>query len=129
MRKRKFTLIEVIVAIAVFGLGMTAALQMSAGATMRARKAVDRWKSQHMLAQASEYYLLAGPKAHPDSKFFPYQGASTSCSVSEPEGLPPDVDSQFGQWKLAVLEIKISYDNNRKTESIKIEKILQDGDL
>ncbi len=127
--KAKFTLVEVVVALAIFGMGIAVALQMSANASMRAMKAVERWRSQHMMAQAAEYFLLNGPTGQMNSDFFPYSGASARCTVSEPEGLPDGMESRNGAWRLVALEISVDPGGGRKTESMKIEKILQDSDL
>jgi len=124
----KFTLVEVVVALAVLGLAIISALGMSSQAVTRITKAKARWTNQHMLSQAAEYYLLVGPNSQVTSDIFPYKNVRVSCTVANAEGLPDDVDAVSGQWRLATYEIQLTGGGGEKFQSMKIDKIIQVAD-
>ena len=57
LRCRCFTLIEVVVALAILSLSLAGLLQLSIGANSRLANAVEKWEAEHMLAQAAEYLV------------------------------------------------------------------------
>ncbi len=119
-----FTLLETVIAIAVLALGLVAAMSMSSASKLRMDKSYKRWHNEHMLAQASEFFLLAGANAQLPDDIFPYENVSASCSIEEPEELPDDVDAESGQWKLAAFRIDLTGSEGNKTTSIIVEKII-----
>ena len=73
-------MLEVILAVAILSIGFIAAMSIATTAADRLMKAVVRWERQHMLNQATEYFLLAGPDAAIPQEFFPFQGYSAKLS-------------------------------------------------
>lgn len=126
--KTKFTLVEVVVALTVLGLAIISASAMCSQAITRIVKAKARWADQHMISQAAEYFLLAGPNSQLPNDIFPYKNVRVNCSVVNAEGLPPGVDSVSGQWRLATYEIRLSGASGEKIHSLKIDKIIQVSD-
>ena len=64
--KKDFTLVEVIVAMAVMALALTAFFALSQSAVNRIDKAYANWERTHLLSQAAEYYLLFADEEPPD---------------------------------------------------------------
>ncbi|MFZ2657124.1 MAG: type II secretion system protein [Victivallales bacterium] len=126
--RRSFTLLEVVVALAVLGLAIVSSMEMCSSAVARMEKAKARWRNQHMISQAAEFFLLAGPGAQLPHEIFPFSDARASCSVDNAQGLPADVDTVSGQWRLATYHVQL-YDSSGKNISfLKIDKIIQVSD-
>ena len=119
-----FTLIEVVIAIAILALGLVAALSLSSSSSRRIEKSFNAWKSQHMLAQAAEYFLLSGDDKHIPSEIFPYSGASASCFVSEIKEEDNTVKLQEN-WSRKNFDIKIS-ENGKIISEISVNKIIKE---
>ncbi len=125
--RQTFTLIEVVVAIGILGLGLVAAMSFSIQSNTRVERAFNKWREQHILAQAAEFYLLQGPNVQPADDVFPYssEGYSVSCAVDEPSGLPASVEAHARNWRLALYKISLSTPEGR-TRSLHIEKIIKE---
>jgi prepilin-type N-terminal cleavage/methylation domain-containing protein len=121
---RSFTLLEVIVAIAILSLVIAAAMEMSAAAARRSGKALASWKRRHMLQQAVEYYLIEGPEADIPDEFFPYDGYHSECLVETPERLPEWALPEKGSWRIVRLTVSIKTDDDKTVDSISFWKIL-----
>jgi hypothetical protein len=129
LNKTNFTLMEVVVSIAILAMGVVTALQITASGTNRMGKAVTRWKVQHMLSQAAEYYLIAGPNEQIPDQFFPYEGYHPSCEVGMPD-LEEGIDNTLGEsWTLVKLTIMISDDAGKVVGKIEMDKILRTEDI
>lgn len=108
-RCANFTLIEVVVALAILSLSLAGLLQLSISANSRLANAVEKWESEHMLAQAAEYLMLQNQDSTDvPEEFFPYPGYSVEVSVDEAEGLPEDYTDQDGQlplqrWNIGIM--------------------------
>ena len=126
---RLFTLIEVVVAIAILALGLMSAFMMISSARSSALRALNKWEEQHMLAQAAEYYLLVGPKGKLDREFFPYNNYSATLDVHEPEGMPDGFDFQLEGWKLMAFDIAIHDANREVVSRVVVEKIVKEAAL
>jgi prepilin-type N-terminal cleavage/methylation domain-containing protein len=123
-----FTLIEVIIAMAILSLAVVTILNYSVQASKRMGKASKRWNEEHMLSQAIEYYLLAGPKENIPPDFFPYDEYRATCEIKEPD-LPDEVEAENSTWRFVTLEISIFNNDNEKVESIDIDQVLQAEDV
>jgi hypothetical protein len=126
--KTRFTLVEVVVALTVLGFAIISASAMCSQAITRITKAKARWENQHMLSQAAEYFLLAGPNAQVPSEIFPYRNARVNCTVANAGELPAEVDAVSGQWRLATYELQLTGSAGEKLHSLKIDKIIQVSD-
>ena len=105
----RFTLIEVVVALAILTLSLAGLLQLLSQSQLRIANAEDKWRHTHMLIQAAEYLMLAGDDEEPavPDEFFPYPGDSVECTIEEAEGLPDDYKELDGQLPLKKWEIKL----------------------
>ena len=127
-RKHTFTLLEVVMAIAILAVGFVGLLGITVSAAKRMGKATSRWEHQHMLNQAAEYYLLAGPKEQIPEEFFSFEGYSAECIVEEAE-LPEDIEPEAGAWRFVKLKISIYDDKNNELDSLNIDQILRTEDV
>lgn len=128
-RFRRFTLIEVVAALAILSISLAGLLQLSIRSSRRIADAVEKWESEHMLAQAAEYVMLRNEEgsAIPD-EFFPYPRYSAEVVCDDPEGLPEDYSDLEGQlplkrWNIAVIR---NSDGKRMAE-VNIERFDYDA--
>ena len=111
---KHFTLIEVVVALAILTLSLAGLLQLLSQSQLRIADAEEKWLDMHKLIQATEYLLLAGDPeelAVPED-FFPYPGYSLECSVEEAEGLPDDYKEIDGQLPLKKWQVTLIRDRD-----------------
>jgi len=125
---KKFTLLEVIIAMAILSLAIVGILNYSVQASRRMAKASTKWEKEHMLSQAVEFFLLAGPRENIPNDVFPYQNFKAVCEVNEPK-LPDEIENEIGSWKLATLKISILNDSGENINSISVDTILQKEDV
>ena len=128
-QKRKFTLLEVAVALAVLGFSLGLFLELIGGARDRLVRAETRWANQHLLTQAAELYLLGGPKAEIPSGAFP-PNFNATCSLAKTENLPDDANTAVsGGWILGTYEISVTGLRNQEIGKLTVEKMVQEIDL
>lgn len=126
--KHSFTLLEVVMALAILALGFISAMGLAMNAAGRLMKSQTRWEEQHMLNQATEYYLLAGPKEQIPQDFFPFEGYRAECVIDKAD-LPEGVDTEVGTWRLVKLIITIYNQENKPVTSLEMDKIFQAADV
>ena len=128
-RVRRFTLIEVVVALAILSLSLAGLLQMSLQSSRQMGDAMEQWQSEHMLAQAAEYLMLQNEDgAEVPEDFFPYPGYSVEVVCGDAEGLPEEYGEIEGQlplkrWNIAVIRNR---DGKRMAE-VNIDRIDYDA--
>ncbi len=110
MRRICFTLIEVVVALAILGLSLTGLLTLLTSSQRRIANSYEKWERMHMLAQAAEYFMLLNeePGGIPEA-FFPYQGYRIVASYEdlEDEQVPEEYCDLVSQLPLTCLVIKL----------------------
>jgi len=105
----RFTLIEVVVALAILSLSLAGLLQMTMQSNRQIGDAMEQWKCEHMLAQAAEYLMLQSEdNTDIPEEFFPYRAYSVETVCDDPEGLPDDYNDLDGQlplrrWNISVI--------------------------
>lgn len=125
---RRFTLIEVVVALAILSISLAGLLQLSITANTRNADAVEKWESEHMLAQAAEYLMLQNEDgATVPEDFFPYPGYSVEVVCDDAENLPEDYDGLDNQlplkrWNIAV----VRNSDGKKMAEVNIDRISYD---
>jgi prepilin-type N-terminal cleavage/methylation domain-containing protein len=113
MMKRNFTLIEVVVSIAILGLSLAGLLQLLTQSQLRIANARDKWMEMHMLTQGAEYLLMTSNTEElsvPD-EVFPYEDYQIDCNIEDAEGLPEELVDQSGQlplkkWTISLIRVK-----------------------
>ena len=123
-RHHLFTLMEVVIAIAILALGLVAALSLSSSSSRRIEKSFKAWKTQHMLAQAAEYFLLVGADKHIPGEIFSYEGASASCFLTDAEE-ESNTEKLQEDWSLKAFNIKIS-EKGEIISEISVNKIIKE---
>ncbi len=125
-----FTLLEVIIAIAILSMGILAAMSMVSLSKKRMDKAYNTWFNGHLLAQAAEYYLLCGANKSITSDYFPYNGYSAQCTVTNCNDLSKDsVSSISGNWRLVTYDIGVKDPYGNIISQVKVDKIVKNEQI
>jgi hypothetical protein len=124
-----FTLIEVLIALAILTLSVTTFLMMMGSASKRVSKAAQRWENTHLLTQAVEYYMLneANSGNNIDERFFPLDDCKVECFFESPQGLPDDAEESHGGKALVAMRIVLKDNDDKILDSVTVERIV--GDL
>ncbi len=124
MKTRSFTLIEVVVALAILSISIAGLLQLLTAAQNRIIKVDDHWMRTHMLIQAAEYYMLMkqeDPPAITDT-FFPYDDYRVDVTWEEIEGLPEEYTGLTNQKQLRAMVLSLV----RQQDGHEVDKIIID---
>ena len=124
----RFTLLEVAVALAVLGFALGLILQLFGGARDRLLRAETRWANQHLLSQATEFYLLAGASTDLPKGAFP-PNFNPQCMLIAAEDLPEDAVDAVGGWVLGQYQISVIGLRDEIIGEVRVEKIVQKTDL
>ena len=123
-----FTLIEVVVALALLSVSLAGLLQLSINSQQKLITADDKWRHEHMLAQAAEYLMLVNEdNASVPDEFFPYPGYSVEVEIDDAEDLPEEYNELVGQLPLRCWNISIVRQSDAESvASVKIDRINYD---
>ena len=123
-----FTLIEVVVALALLSVSLAGLLQLSINSQQKLITADDKWRHEHMLAQAAEYLMLVNEdNASVPDEFFPYPGYSVEVEIDDAEDLPEDYNELVGQLPLKCWKISIVRQSDAESvASVNIDRINYD---
>ena len=123
-----FTLIEVVVALALLSVSLAGLLQLSINSQQKLITADDKWRHEHMLAQAAEYLMLVNEdNASVPDEFFPYPGYSVEVEIDDAEDLPEEYNELVGQLPLKCWNISIGRQSDAESvASVKIDRINYD---
>ena len=123
-----FTLIEVVVALALLSVSLAGLLQLSINSQQKLITADDKWRHEHMLAQAAEYLMLVDEEnASVPDDFFPYPGYSVEVEIDDAEDLPEEYNELVGQLPLKCWNISIVRQSDAESvASVKIDRINYD---
>ena len=126
--KSTFTLIEVVVALALLSVSLAGLLQLSINSQQKLITADDKWRHEHMLAQAAEYLMLVNEdNASVPDEFFPYPGYSVEVSIDDAENLPEEYNELVGQLPLKNWYISIvRHSDAENVASVHIDRINYD---
>ena len=126
MKRRFFTLVEVVAAMAILTLGLASFFSMSFLAQKRLMKAQEKWERLHMLSEGAEYMLLQGfedPEL-PGEEFWNYPGYRLSCSYEDVEDLPEEFTDLSGQAKLKCMVLELlNTSNDQVVDTLRIDRI------
>jgi Tfp pilus assembly protein PilV len=131
---KRFTLIEVIIAIGILAISLASLFQIIASSRARIAKADEGWHNMHMLTQAAEYVLLHDATVDSiDREFFPYR--DYQVNISYEDVLDDQIDEDFmsieGQLPLELCVIELM---NLKTSgkdvvgTLEIERIIYEDE-
>ncbi|MPM55529.1 hypothetical protein SDC9_102326 [bioreactor metagenome] len=126
LRRRGFTLMEVVVALAILGMALAGFFAIAQSATRRADKAYQNWRQMHLLSQAAEYYLLFPDEEPPPmpTDIFNDPDYQIEASYSDAEGLADAYNNLEGQAPLRTLTLDLVRISDRQVvDSLKIDRI------
>ena len=124
MKRNRFTLVEVVVALAILSISIAGFLQLLTAAQNRIIKASDSWTRTHMLMQAAEYYMLMKleePPAMTDT-FFPYDDYRVEVTYEEIDNLPEEYTGLTNQKQLRAMVLSL----RRQNDGQEVDKIIID---
>ena len=124
MKTRSFTLIEVVVALAILSISIAGLLQLLTAAQNRIIKVNDHWMRTHILIQAAEYYMLMkqeDPPAITDT-FLPYDDYRVDVTWEEIEGLPEEYTGLTNQKQLRAMVLSLV----RQQDGHEVDRIIID---
>ncbi len=124
-RRRFFTLLEVVIALAIFAMGLIGSLTLIGSAAKRIDSAVKRWERQHLLAQAAEFFILNGfDDSNIPNEFFPNNDCRLKLETTDPDDLPDDMDMEDSKWQLKKVIITLLDNNGKEIDLIEFDRII-----
>ena len=123
--KKIFTLVEVVVALAILGLSLSGLLSLAMNSQVKVARAVEKWENTHKLIQAVEYLMLFDDEnLSVPAEFFPYDGYMIQTSVDDAEGLPEEFTeiNDAAPLKCITVELVRTRDN-KVIDRAKIDRI------
>ena len=131
---RSFTLIEVVISLAILTISLASLFQIIAASRSRLTKADESWRTMHMLTQAAEYVLLHDSTVDSiDKDFFPYRDYEVRITYEEvaDEQIDDDFMSISDQLPLELCTIELlNLKSNGKEVAgkLQIERIIYDDE-
>lgn len=127
MSRNSFTLMEVLIAVAILALAFGATLGISAQAKGNVIRARQKWNAQHSLEQATEYFLLADPNDLELPEGLLPSGFRGACEVAYVEEGLPDyaLEDQTG-WYLGLYFIAVYNDDGRLVAEQTVYKVVRE---
>ena len=124
MKRKNFTLVEVVVALAILSISIAGFLQLLTAAQNRIIKASDSWTRTHMLMQAAEYYMLMKQEEPPamTDTFFPYDDYRVEVTYEEIDNLPDEYTGLTSQKQLRAMVLTL----RRQNDGQEVDKIIID---
>lgn len=125
-KKSSFTLLEVLVAMMVLGVSLIMIMGVLANARGRLLRAERVWAREHLLTQATEFYLLAGPEAIPPGDIFP-EGFSSSCEIEEIGDLPETARQPVNNAVLRIYRVVLYGTDGAPLAERTVEKVVYEA--
>ena len=116
------------IAATILAMGVVSTMGVIAGARSTLLRAEQRWARQHLLAQAAEFYLLAGKDGSFPSGLLP-DGFSASCELYEVDDIHEDALEPIKGWQLCEYHICVFDEMGVKIAETFVRKVLKEGDL
>ena len=128
---KNFTLIEVIVAMAVMALALSGFFALSQAAVNRVDKAYSNWDRMHALSQVAEYCLLLPGEDPPEipPEIFESDIYEVEVYYEDAENLPEELNDLEMQAPLRTLVINLLNSQTRDVvDTLKIDRIYYDDE-
>ena len=123
--KKFFTLVEVVVALAILGLSLSGLLSLAMNSQVKVARAVEKWENTHKMIQAVEYLMLFDDEnLSVPVEFFPYEGYMIQTSVDDAEGLPEEFTEINDSAPLKCITVElVRTRDNKVVDRVKIDRI------
>lgn len=116
MKRRSFSIIEVIASLAVLTMGVVALLNMQTQAVARSSDQKERLNEHLLFTQAVEFFLLAGPDKIMTSDVWEAENYTATCTELDLQEEQPedgiDMSTQLTTSKIKTLKIDLLYRGN-----------------
>ena len=122
----RFTLVEVVVAMAILALSLVGFFAMSQTAVNRIDKAYSRWERMHLLSQAAEYCLLFPSEEPPEipPEIFESSRYELEIYYEDAAGLPEELSELENQATLRTLVLNLIDVNSREiVDTLRVDRI------
>jgi type II secretory pathway pseudopilin PulG len=129
LRQSQFTLLEVVVAITILAMSVVCTMSIVGGARAQLLRAERRWGRSHLLAQAAEYYLLAGPEARRAPVGILPEGFRMDCRLREVDDLPDEALEPIQGWVLGEFVINVYDPGGDSIGEVRVRKLVREEDL
>lgn len=129
-KKDIFTLIEVVIALAILAISLTGILELMTQSQKRLSKSYEKWERMHVLSQAAEYYLMQGDDPPDIPEFiFPYRDYQVDMSIEDVEDLPEELSDLMGQVPLKCLTLQLrKLPENEVVDTLRIDRLSYDSE-
>ncbi len=121
---RRFSIIELVVAVAILVFALSATMAITAQAKQRTSDAEERWRKQHYLELATEHFLLCPADDLTIPNGLLPDGVQARCELS---AIDDEVD-EIGGWTLAEYRVFVEQ-NGRPLASGRVAKVVRKEDL
>ena len=128
MRRRNFTLMETMIAAVILALAVVSTMGVLGGARSTLLRAEQRWAREHLLAQATELYLLGGVNAQFPEGLLP-DGFYATCELYQAEDVHDDALEAINGWLLCEYHVELFDSANVKIAETTVQKVLKETDL
>ncbi len=125
-QQKYFTLVEVVVAMAIMALSLVGFFALSQSAVNRIDKAYNSWERMHLLSQAAEYCLLFPSEEPPEipPEIFESSRYELEIYYDDAENLPEELSDLEGQAPLRTLVLNLIDVNTREiVDTLRIDRI------
>ena len=123
MKRKDFTLIEVVVALGILAVGLGGMLQLAISSQLRVGNAVEKWNEVHAITQAAEYLMLMDENTTEiPEEYFPYPDYTVNAYTDDADDLPEEFSGIEGQIPLKKLVIELVRERDNKT----VERVIID---
>ncbi len=128
MKRHNFTLMETMVAAVILALAVVSTMGVLGNARSTLLRAEQRWAREHLLAQATELYLLGGVNAQFPDGILP-DGFTATCELYQAQDVHEDAFDAISGWMLCEYHIQLFDSARVKIAETKVQKVLKEGDV
>ena len=125
-----FTLLEVVIALAILAISLTGILEMMTQSQRRLSKSYEKWERMHVLSQAAEFYLMQNDDPPDIPEFiFPYRDYEVDMSMEDVPDLPEELNDLMGQVPLKCLTLQLrKVPGNEVVDILRIDRLSYDSE-
>ena len=127
MRRRAFTLMEVMVASLILGFAVVVSISILGTSSSSLTRAERRQERQHIMTLVTECYLMGGPNVIFPQGMMP-DGYGSSCELLHVDNLHEEAVEPINGWALGEFRISVFYNGELVGENY-VRKMVTAEDL